>query len=266
MISIELINQVKNLYESENLSIPKISKKLGFSSSKIQRCLIRGNVSRRPFGFTEDLRKYSVNEDYFRHIDSSDKAYFLGLLFADGTMDDRNSNISIGLKEEDGYILERFIKYSEFTGKTFTYLSNNKNHSNRTVLNIYNKNFYLNAFVHGLVPRKSLILRFPQHFSFEYYSHFIRGYFDGDGCIHQNRAGKLRLSFIGTYEFLSVLLDVFMNSLNVGFVKVGKKSKTDSNNYVIQFAVQSDIESIFDFMYQDKTDLFLKRKFNKFNQ
>ena len=36
---------------------------------------------------------------------------------------------------------------------------------------------------YGIVPRKSLILKFPNNISDEMLPHIIRGYFDGDGSI-----------------------------------------------------------------------------------
>ena len=53
---------------------------------------------------------YGINEDYFDVIDSEDKAYFLGLLFADGCNIRCGGKhiVRIRLQEKDKYILDRF--------------------------------------------------------------------------------------------------------------------------------------------------------------
>jgi intein/homing endonuclease len=56
----------------------------------------------------------------------------------------------------------------------------------------------------GMVPNKSLVLKFPD-IPKEMYRHFIRGYFDGDGslCLHINKRGKFQplLSITSTDDF-----------------------------------------------------------------
>ena len=50
-------------------------------------------------------RKHIINEKYFDNIDSEDKAYFLGLLFADGCVAKNGYNICLTLKNNDKHIL-----------------------------------------------------------------------------------------------------------------------------------------------------------------
>ena len=50
-------------------------------------------------------RKHIINEKYFDSIDSEDKAYFLGLLFADGCVAKNGYNICLTLKNNDKHIL-----------------------------------------------------------------------------------------------------------------------------------------------------------------
>ena len=60
------------------------------------------------------MRKKTYNENYFETIDSEDKAYFLGFIFADGcvTNDPKKYRYQLTLKlhSKDVGILEKFIK------------------------------------------------------------------------------------------------------------------------------------------------------------
>lgn len=115
----------------------------------------------------------------------------------------------------------------------------------------------------GVVPRKSLILTFP---TFEQVPehlmiHFIRGYFDGDGHIKNNK-NSIAFELLGTYEFLNGLID-FLQLKNTDFI--WRKDKRHSGNtYSIHVKTQKSLE-IFHNMYDEAT-IYLDRKFEKFNE
>ena len=50
-------------------------------------------------------------------------------------------------------------------------------------MSIRNDRLYEDLRKFGLKRRKSLTLKFSTHIKDQHLSHFIRGYFDGDGCI-----------------------------------------------------------------------------------
>eukprot|EP01083_Nonionella_stella_P269665 912656_1 len=58
----------------------------------------------------------------------------------------------------------------------------------------------------GCTPRKSLTLKWPANMPDKFASHFVRGYFDGDGCIHYRKVRKsCSVSFVGSHEFVESL-------------------------------------------------------------
>ena len=69
-------------------------------------------------------RIYFCDDNYFEKIDSKDKAYFLGLLMADGNK--YKNTVRIELQEKDKSILELFKKYIEYEGN-LTYIAPRKN-------------------------------------------------------------------------------------------------------------------------------------------
>ena len=51
--------------------------------------------------------KYPVNEDYFEDINTKEKAYWLGVLYADGAIN-KNNSVRLGMKDKDH--IEKFKK------------------------------------------------------------------------------------------------------------------------------------------------------------
>ena len=54
--------------------------------------------------------KKHVNEDYFEVIDTEEKAYWLGFLYADGSVGTSRYTVELALKEED---YEHILKFKE---------------------------------------------------------------------------------------------------------------------------------------------------------
>ena len=59
---------------------------------------------------SRDIKNIDFNDNYFENIDTEEKAYFLGLIYSDGNVRERNGKyyLNIELKREDKYILEKF--------------------------------------------------------------------------------------------------------------------------------------------------------------
>ena len=91
----------------------------------------------------------------------------------------------------------------------------------------------------------------------EFQRDLIRGYFDGDGSIIAGN-GSPSMSFIGTYEFLSVVRE------KLGIIsKVKKDTRTEGNTYVLTTRGTPIITRIFHYLYDD-AERYLERKYNKF--
>ena len=59
----------------------------------------------------------------------------------------------------------------------------NNNRQNQYKICVCGTKIHHDLEKHGCVENKSLILQFPTTVPEELMHHFIRGYFDGDGCI-----------------------------------------------------------------------------------
>ena len=106
--TLELDQQIISFYEAGEGTY-QIADKLSCSQTFIMNRLKKNNIPRRDaHSYT---RKYITNENFFDTIDTEAKAYFLGLMYADGNNYVRGTHsyeMSIALEEGDKYILEKF--------------------------------------------------------------------------------------------------------------------------------------------------------------
>ncbi len=205
--------------------------------------------------------KYEKNDNYFDIIDSNEKAYFLGLMYSDGSVTDRS--IVITLQERDGPILERFKKALAYTGPVRFGLRKKPNHQDSRILRIYSWGLVTGLSKHGCFRNKTYTLRYPVINS-EYNSHFIRGVFDGDGCIVNNGGNGYYFSITGNTYFLEDINEILCREIGIS---QGTISRKNVNNYLFSAIQQSKRENLLkirDYLYKDCEDLYIERKYNKF--
>jgi hypothetical protein len=210
-------------------------------------------------------RNYTLNEDYFENIDSIDKAYFLGLLYADGNVSKVGGcgyRVKIGLQERDSYILERFANYCNFNGPILFRKKATDNHQNQKLLQIYSKKFYENACKQGLHDSKTFTLTFPKLDDI-YMSHFIRGYFDGDGCVfikqYKNQMST-SIQFLGTLDMCKGIKEYLTSIL-----ELRSDTKIQSKKSIFKYTIndRKDLLKVINYLYLNKKDCFLDRKLDK---
>ena len=237
------------------ISTKTIKNKYNCSSSTILRLLEKNNITR-------PSRTYNVNEKYFDNIDTEDKAYFLGFLYADGNVSKVKNAISLEIQERDKPILELFAKFSENTKPFYFRKRNNENWSALYTFHISSKYMKNTLFNYGLTPNKSLVLKFPKYINDDLIQHFIRGYFDGDGCISYGNSNKsLRFSVTGTLNFISTIQKILMEKCNLNENKI----HTQGTIFTLEYSGNIQVIRIKDYLYKGAT-IFLERKFNKFTK
>ena len=246
-------------------SLREIANSENISSSGVSLILKKNNIKLRPQHQkghgkgTSKNRKYFYNERFFQKIDTEHKAYWLGFLFADGCVCDKGI-VTLTLNEKDKYILEDFKKSIEAFDTPLTY---NKK-SNSYSLNFYSVNMTNDLIRLGCIPNKSLCLMPPNEVPKQLLHHFIRGYFDGDGCISITKKYRPCLSFLGTLEMITWIQNIIDES-------IGKEKKNKlrhigtANTYQLAYGGKQQILKIYDFLYNDTT-IFLKRKDAKFHE
>jgi hypothetical protein len=157
------------------------------------------------------------NEHYFDSIDTEEKAYWLGFIYADGNVSKPTRKvgdkikayyrIEVSLKEDDLEHLEKLRMALDMEAPVKTSHTNFKQ-STRARLGWNSKHMWEVLNSYGCTPCKSLTLTFPNIDIFKdkrLIRHFIRGYVDGDGCISycDNDHKRAHLSILGTESMLS---------------------------------------------------------------
>lgn len=200
------------------------------------------------------MRKYKLNEDYFQSIDSEEKAYWLGFIAADGCVYiDKNKkcrrSLNIELSIRDINLLKKFKKSlnSEHPIKI-----NKKRNS--CSLRISSKKIADDLIELGIVPRKTFVLKFPT-IKKEYDSHFIRGYFDGDGCWYIRKDGGITFNIAtASDKFRKEIKEILCKKLNFKYTK--------DNNIKVVYCGSRQSKRFYDFIYRNAS-VWLERKKNK---
>ena len=169
------------------IKIKKIGIELGFHTDSIRKFLKR-NQFKTP-NRNEGNRKYEVNHNFFNKIDTEEKAYILGFLYADGYVSTKRNLIGLTLQESDIEIITKINKIIH-KDKPLVFINTKKYHpgknwQNSLRMEIASKQMTNDLVRLGCIPNKTYFLKFPAYeiipeFLFH---HFIRGFFDGDGCI-----------------------------------------------------------------------------------
>jgi len=200
------IDEIKvcELYR-EGKSLKDISIEFSCSKTGISNALKRNGVELRGRSWSRKNKDCnSLNVSYFEKIDSIDKAYWLGMLTADGYISKDGYKTTLALKDFD--VIEKFKEainsghkistrniFDKRTKKTYTSYS----------LQVCSKEFVRNLIDLDVTNRKSYICRFPDIHK-KYIPSYLRGLLDGDGSIivEDESKKKVRVSFIATREII----------------------------------------------------------------
>jgi len=243
----EDLDTAYNYYISNNIPIKNCSILFNIDRHILSNFLKQKGIRIIPNG------KQNIDSNIFSKIDTEEKAYWLGFMYADGNLSSTTNTISLELSLKDEIHL---IKFNTFLNKSKN--TRKDNFRCRCVfkdLKIYNDLIKL-----GCVPKKSLILKFPKDTQVpkDLIHHFIRGYVDGDGSIYITN-NNINVSVLGTKEFLSTLIKVF-DLPKRNFYKNNKEN--NSNCYFFQYSGKNAILFI-DKIYKDAT-IYLERKYDKY--
>lgn len=202
-------------------------------------------------------RKNYVIEDYFNSIDTENKAYILGFLFADGSVSSSGYYLSIDLQERDFEILN--IIRTEICLYEPKYIIKTLKNKKYIKLCICSKKICDSLMRIGCVPNKTTMGIFPL-IKNDLYKHFIRGYFDGDGCITSKEGVRPMVTIIGNQN----IIDGIYNTLINNGLKNPKIFQIKENLLRITISNLRDCFLFYKFIYGE-SNVFLERKKIKFD-
>lgn len=239
-------------YANSYIGIRELSKKYNLDRGKLSGWLLAK-------GFLNENRraKKSFDVDYFDSIDTEEKSYWLGFLFADGaiTQYKHSYDIELSLKIDDHKHVEKFAKCVNKE-----YVNNNSTYRSRCILGSKHMFDILNSY--GCTTKKSLTLKFPKINIFKdknLIRHFIRGYVDGDGCLSycNKQHTNICVSILGTKDFLDGIQREYSSNH-----KYSKNNKLQDTTLVLSYSCKSGF--IFTKWLYENSTIYLDRKYKKF--
>jgi hypothetical protein len=211
--------------------------------------------------------KYECNH-YFFSKDNEESFYWAGFLAADGCLYKKQNSkrLVLSLSEKDLNHIQLFkiaINYNGPISKSITKhsLINNKwKDSTKYTISISSDQLFndLNRF--NLIQRKTHVYDMPDWLiTHKLVNHFIRGYFDGDGCITFSKLPrKAEINIRGTISVLTQFMNIFENNLHLNS-KV--KPKINSGFGILKYSGNIICYQIKDYLYSNAT-IYMNRKYD----
>jgi len=140
--------------------------------------------------------------NYFEYIDTKEKAYWLGWLFAEAWLSRHGNNIRFGVelhKDDEIDLLDKFAKAIGYNHEhKETEIRRDGELTDYVRIRFVNDAFANNLIKHGFVvgKRKSKFIELPGLVSRELYLAFILGYYDGDGKVGSTVITSGSINFI----------------------------------------------------------------------
>lgn len=259
-ISNELRERIGKLYLG-GFNQRQIVEETLVSEPYIRKYLKEQNIPMR--SISERNMRYKRNKHYFDKIDTPNKAYILGLLFADGCNHINHNAITLTLQAEDIDVLEKIKQELQYEGNIRFSQKTKPQYKDKYILCINDEYMSQQLNKIGMVNGKSLVLEFPTCVPMCLINHFIRGYFDGDGCIYLNeKIRKTEICIAGTYDMVKRIYDI-AHLMNCPCSICHPKQCGESNTYTLRINGYNNVKNFMDWIYYD-ADIKLNRKYNKY--
>jgi len=257
-------------YVVEKLRIQDVADLIGHSYSLIRARFKEFNIPANPKRIHS---RYDLDEQKFKKCNSPEVAYWIGFIMADGSVCNGNGmyRLEIAINEKDVELLSKFRVFLN-TNIPIKYMTRITEFGigKITRLRICSKAIVGDLAQYGIVPRKTgkeQIRNIPK----QYYSDFIRGYFDGDGCIddkiyHRNGRTHIYKMFriiCANKKFLITLRKILMRECSLSKNKIIKnKDSRGEGAYHLGYCGKVNGKKIFHFLYNNAS-VYLNRKFLK---
>ena len=254
------INFVKDYYMEMKTS--DISKILNRTNSAIELKASRMGLKKYP---------YTCDYHYFDEIDTEEKAYWLGFLTADGWINknDKNNAGVTGIELQYGDI-KHLKKFNKSIGGNYQIVdrwrtcslspyTEKKNHT--CMIRIFSMTMYNSLVNKGFTKDKSYDYHIPI-LRKDLIRHYIRGYFDGDGCFTFTNK-SFHVNFVTASKVLNNDLLKILKSENFNPIENGYVNDFNTYMYRLDICRKNEKLKFLDWIYQD-CNIYLDRKYKKY--
>jgi hypothetical protein len=250
------------------MSQSEIAKKLNRTKNAIQ-------IKANRIGLKKP-EKYFYEHDFFERIDTEEKAYWLGFIYADGYIHQTKLNAELGieLKKSDINHLKKFNKSLNGNIEVTTRHRNDNRGFGHLEgvcsIRIYSKKIVRDLINQGVYLRKSGKIVFSPLPTRDLTLAFIRGFFDGDGCIMEDKRRKLLTANFTNIskDFLLDLREWLYKEIGVSSYIVEEKMREGIiiNKRPVYRLYIRGLENCYNFCstLYDNATIYLDRKYNLF--
>lgn len=263
------LNILREKYPSH--SVKDLSKVLKRSENAIYSKASQLSLSHLDFNrkFMRDKsRKYKIDHHYFDSIDSEEKAYFLGILFADGYNYEKRNHISLGLQEKDRDLLAQLNECIGNERPLFYKVDDREGRKSKSYILSFSSDTISNRLAElGCGQNKTDGLCFPAYLREDLIKHFIRGFFDGDGSIivtvgknGEYETAVIRVSITGNQQFIQSLYSLLSTILSPKGMSVIQDKRRNNVFYMSIGGHQRSLDFL-RYLYEGAT-IYMSRKNN----
>ncbi|WP_046180958.1 LAGLIDADG family homing endonuclease [Domibacillus tundrae] len=297
VFGLEKEKKICNLYQEGN-NIAEVARAINASEQGVRKVLLRHNIVLREVKRTLHTDKFKnfhfeppqivnlfINKKFrkckpyyiyavecFREIDTEEKAYWLGFIYADGCISigkNLTARLTIGIQPRDNNHLEKLCNFLKLPStlikyRTHTlYVKGEKIKYPSVYIEIGSPLLCKELILKGVYPNKSLTLAPPtsEILPFHLKKHFLRGYFDGDGGINTSDS---TISITGTLDFIDWTSDHLVSIF-------GKEVKTkyyqkNINKNTFTYRIRSaNARKVLNYLYKESS-IYLDRKYKLYRK
>ena len=218
-----------------------------------------------------------IRHTFFENIQTEIQAYLLGFYAADGNINELRKTLRVHLQKQDSDIIYLFKDFISPDARTFIkpeHKTTGRNGKEITAHESFGIDITSSQICQSLVElgfgykKSNEELHIP-NINESLIRHFIRGYFDGDGCItgwvsvEKGKSDRFRYSFDICGKTASLLNEIIKFFANCD-IKINLNYLKRDDMFRIKTSSKKEIEKIFHLLY-DNSNFYMTRKFNKFN-
>jgi hypothetical protein len=254
MISKQQFNQIKTLNDI-GLSIGQISRHIGISYNRTYKQIQNIKLNKMPYFSI-------VNENFFEKIDTEEKIYWLGFIYADGNIytSCNRRRFDMRLQKQDSEHLQKFATIFDRKIKYNSQLHQNGKIYDSVEVVIESPKIYDDLINCGIIERKTyeVTTSILNNIHDNLINHFIRGLFDGDGCLSD--FGQFNIC--GNKDLLQKVQEILINNIQLEKTKI---TQITEYCYGLNYGGRNNIKKIYKFLYLNSS-ICLERKRNKFEK
>lgn len=234
----EIVEAIKSSF-----SYKQVAETLGYNrtaSEYVKRFASEYNVSVSHFS-SENYRKYTLDEHFFKNLNQEKVVYWLGFCMADGCLSKTNVNsfvLKIKLQIKDEVHLSKFLNHIGSNSPIHIESSKILKKGCKEYIcqptcriEISSKIIGLDLINLSCIPNKTKHgCKISELIPHQMMKHFVRGYFDGDGYIlaektkynndSWNKNGQIIFGLTGHITIMTQIHDFLVHELNLNHVKI----------------------------------------------